>query len=519
MNWLRTSKGGYNVRTLAMHCGIVSVLLVVAGFQWGFPAEVQEAQGDFVDIRGSVITEEGGPVANRPVRCKDSQQQIVREVLSNEQGAFILTRLPSRVQTIDCEVGGDRLYSKIQKQIPVTVDTQVAFTVDFQTVKELRGWITVPKGWGIENALVQITRNGTTLSRRTDEKGEVVFEDLKAGPATVTYSAEGVQTKRVPDTLIVEGTDLSASLAFDWFPFCLVLLIPAIVVLVARAVMDLQGWWKRCEEDDDHSCAASLSLICIALVAWAGTFFYLWHALSDKTSYNLHYFHPGLSFSLAVPVFGFLGALLFVIDVFLKGKQDAETHMEFVLRLVLGPYVAIVMVVLFGNTFTFMQLSEKLDAQATIAFFSGFLVVLVLQNLAEKGNEILGQWRTASRYVPTEIAQKLGLDVEEDLKLKKVNLKYLEQLRMLSEEDLKQMAKQGELSEAFLLGLRNQALEQGLKVRIGEKVWKKLEGKGIKTVWDLASLTQGEINELSQDIDREALDKYTKEAKKLLDIP
>jgi hypothetical protein len=502
------------MRRLGMYWGIVSVLLVVAGFQWGFPAEVQEARDDLVDIWGSVITEEGKPVANFPVRCRDSQLEIVREVLTNEKGAFLLTRLPSRVRTIDCEVGGDRLYTKIQKQIPVTTDTQVALTLDFQTVKDLRGWITVPKGWGIENALVQITRNGTTLSKRTDAKGEVVFENLKAGPATVTYSAEGVQTKQVPDILIVEGTDLSESLPFDWFPFCLVLLIPAIVVLVSRAGMDMKGWWKRCEEDDDHYCAASLSLICIALVTWAGTFFYLWHALSDKTSYNLHYFHPGLSFSLAVPVFGFLGALLFVIDVFLKGKQDAETHMEFVLRLVLGPYVAIVMVVLFGNTFTFVQLSEKLEAQAMIAFFSGFLVVLVLQSLAEKGNEILGQWRNASRYEQTEIAQQLGLGVEEDLKLQKINLKYLDQLRMLSKQDLEQMAKQGELSEAFLLGLRNQALVQG-------DWWKKLAGDGIKTIWDLAPLTPAGVQALSQKhgIDPALLTKYADEAKKQLDIP
>src|SRR5262245_18011051 len=105
--------GGSNMRLLGMHWGIVSVLLVVAGFQWGFPAEVQEARDDLVDIWGSLITEEGKPVANFPVRCRDSQLEIVREVLTNEKGAFLLTRLPSRVRTIDCEVGGDRLYTKI----------------------------------------------------------------------------------------------------------------------------------------------------------------------------------------------------------------------------------------------------------------------------------------------------------------------------------------------------------------------------------------------------------------------
>lgn len=513
------------MRSLLLHCGIVSVLLLGAGIQWGFPAEEQGLRDDLVTIRGSVITEEGKPVANFPVRCRGSQpeivrQEIVREVLTDKDGTFTLTRLPSHIGTIDCEVGDDRLYAKAQKKIPVTPDTEVAFTLKFQTVNNLRGRITVPKGSGIENALVQIARNGTTLSRRTDANGEVLFETLKAGLATVTYSAEGVQTREFPGTLIVEGTELSASLPFDWFPFGLLLLIPAIVILAMRAGLD---WlWKQDADDRaDHSQEVCSILIFAALVVWGATFLFLWFALRDKTGFNLHYFHPGLSFSLAVPVFGFLGSLLFVIDVFLKGKQDANTSMEFVLRLVLGPYVAIVMVVLFGNTFTFMQLSEKLEAQAMMAFFSGFLVVLVLQSLSEKGNELLGQWRNASRYDPTEIAQTFHLDVEDDLKLKKVNLKYLDQLRVLEKPELTQIAKQSELNEGFLLGLRNQTLLENLKTRIGGGVWKKLAEEGISTVWDLAPLTAARIQVLSQkhEIDPTVLTKYTDEAKKLLDIP
>jgi hypothetical protein len=165
--------------------GIVPILLLVVGIRWGFTAEEQGALDGFVHIRGTVINEEGDPVANLPVGCKDSQQEIVREVLTNAKGEFTLQRLPSHIGTIDCEVGGDRVYVKAQKKIPVKADTQVAFTLDFQTIKELRGWIAVPKGWGIENALVQITRKGVTLSRRTDANGQVTFENLKAGPAWI----------------------------------------------------------------------------------------------------------------------------------------------------------------------------------------------------------------------------------------------------------------------------------------------------------------------------------------------
>jgi hypothetical protein len=126
------------VSSLLLHCGIVSVLLLGAEIQWGFPAEEQGLRDDLVTIRGSIITEEGKPVANFPVRCRDSQpeivrQEIVREVLTDKDGTFTLTRLPSHIRTIDCEVGDDRLYAKAQKKIPVTPDTEVAFTLKFQT--------------------------------------------------------------------------------------------------------------------------------------------------------------------------------------------------------------------------------------------------------------------------------------------------------------------------------------------------------------------------------------------------
>ena len=41
------------------------------------------------------------------------------------------------------------------------------------------------------------------------------------------------------------------------------------------------------------------------------------------------------------------------------------------MRLVLAPYVAIIIVIFFGGTFTFIQLTN-LQAQAALAFFSGF---------------------------------------------------------------------------------------------------------------------------------------------------
>jgi hypothetical protein len=166
-----------------------------------------------------------------------------------------------------------------------------------------------------------------------------------------------------------------------------------------------------------------------------------------------------------------------------------------------------------------------------VAFFSGFLVTLVLQSLSEKGNEVLGEWRSTTRYDPSEIARDLNLAMEEDLKLRKVNLKYLGQLRRLTDDDIVHMAKQSDTNEGLLFSLRDEArarrmhdvplLVKRLEERIGAEVWGKLQQEGIKSVWDLAARTSGEIPLIAQrhNIDPEILTKHSDDAKALVKTP
>jgi hypothetical protein len=164
---------------------------------------------------------------------------------------------------------------------------------------------------------------------------------------------------------------------------------------------------------------------------------------------------------------------------------------------VLAPYVAIVTVLLFGGTFQVIDLT-RLGPQATAAFVSGFLVVLVLQSLAEKGNELVGQWRTTARYEPSEIGREFGLRMDEDVKLQKANLKYLDQLGALSEEELRMLAKQTELGEGFLIGLRNR-WQRGRRLLavVGEETRRKLNQEGVRTVEDAAFLSPERIQQIA----------------------
>jgi hypothetical protein len=252
-----------------------------------------------------------------------------------------------------------------------------------------------------------------------------------------------------------------------------------------------------------------------SLVLWGATFAVLWFLLKSREGSGLHFFHPTLSFALSIPIFGFIGAMIFVIDLFRAGVQNVPDYKEFALRLVLGPYVAIVMVLLFGGTFEIIDLT-KLGSQATASFFSGFLVVLALQTLAEKGNELLGKWRATSRYEPSDIARHFNLHMEEDVKLQKAHLKYLEQLRALARDELRNMAIHSELGEGFLVGLQRRLQEQDLSAKLGPETWMQLHQEGIRTIGDVALLSSERIQQIAAKhrLDHEGFVAYSEACKK-----
>jgi hypothetical protein len=481
-----------------------AVLLLVLGGALGGPAGGQDrsAQPSTTTVRGIVVDERTFPRSDILIRCADAAAPDVSlgETLSGAQGDFTLT-VAAVTATLRCWVGDDQTYLLDEKGLTAGRDAEVVFTARYATIPELVGWIQIPKDWEIHKALVQLTQsNGIVMSQRPDDEGKVVFRQVKAGPAELEYSFDGLETTRVRRVL-APGSDLSASLRFDWFPSALLLLVPGIGVLALFA-----GVHGRRDGTDPAGGRRDRALMVASLLLWGATFSLFWWLLKSRGGEGLHFFHPKLSFALSVPIFGFMGALIFVIDLLRTGSQAVPAYREFALRLVLGPYVAIVMVLLFGGTFDIISL-DKLGSQATVAFFSGFLVVLVLQSLAEKGNEVLGHWRATSRYDPSEIAGRFHLQVEDDVKLQKANLKYLDQLRTLSTDELRMIGKQTQLGEDYLVGLQQRLREADLAATLGEETWAKLHQEGVRTVGDVALLAPERLEQVAaaQHLDRVAL--------------
>jgi len=233
---------------------------------------------------------------------------------------------------------------------------------------------------------------------------------------------------------------------------------------------------------------------------WLGAFLFLLLRLEHfGHPYKISLFHSDLSFEFYVPILGFIGALLYVLDIYRKGKEDIPKGMEFGMRLFMAPYVAIFMVILSGHDLGFLKLDSPV-AEGVIAFFSGLLVVTAFQGLVEKGQEMLGQWRLKSRYVPSEVAKRFNLSREEDLKLRKMGIHLLIQLREKEEQDLRKEARKVGFDENVIITFKKELEEEKKLINfVGFSVWKKLESRGIKTIEEFARLKKEEIERIAEE--------------------
>jgi hypothetical protein len=209
-------------------------------------------------------------------------------------------------------------------------------------------------------------------------------------------------------------------------------------------------------------------------------------------------FHEEFGFYLFVPVLGYIGALLYVLDLSRRGSEDIPKGTEFGMRLVMGPYVAIVMV-WFAEDIDFFKAESPL-AQGILAFVSGLLVVIALQGLVEKGQEVLGRWRDKARYAPSKIAKQFNLTKEQDLELREAGIQDLLQLAARTEDSLKADAKRFGLDEDFLLEMRKDAQEERkkkqIKERVGPLAWGVLQTTAnVKEVADFAKLSDKALDD------------------------
>ncbi|MDD2901427.1 MAG: carboxypeptidase-like regulatory domain-containing protein [Syntrophales bacterium] len=330
---------------------------------------------------------------------------------------------------------------------------------------DLTGKLTDPQGQPLANTTVQFQLYDTAYKAITDASGVFVIKDI----------------------------NLARSLKDCYIPFFL--LIPGIFGLVWAWIKD----WQGPEKDPEAKIAGTVKkenqfgMALLNAAVWTITLLLL--ALFGVR--KLHFFSSQLEFDFYVPILGFLGALLYMFHMFQKGEEKVPKGKEFGMRVLLAPYVAIIMVVLFGRDLGLVNL-DSTAGRGTLAFFSGLLVITALQKIIENGQERLGRWREASRYEASEIAREFKLTLEEDLKLRKGDLAYLVQLEQYSEDQLREKARKIGFDEYLLVGLKRKCPKILLKKEIGNLVWGRLKKIGVREIEDFAQLSDPALAALNK---------------------
>lgn len=345
-----------------------------------------------------------------------------------------------------------------------------------QFLVNLVGKLTDPKGQPLANMTVQFHLCDTSYKAITNASGVFVIKNI----------------------------NMARSLKGCYIPFFL--LIPGIIGLVSAALKDWRDRKKMTKLQRPVSELTTQQENQFLMALWNAI---VWSITLLLLAYlgvrRLHFFSPQLGFEFYVPILGFIGALLYMFHMFHKGEEEVPKGKEFGMRVLLAPYVAIIVVVLFGRDLGLVDLKST-AGRGTLAFFSGLLVVTALQQIIEKGQERLGRWREASRYEASEIAKAFNLSIDEDLKLRKGDLAYLVQLEQCTEDQLRDKARKIGFDEYLLVGLKNKCPQARLKNQIGGLVWGRLEGIGVKEIEDFALLSDAALDKLNEGEEKTQID-------------
>jgi hypothetical protein len=348
----------------------------------------------------------------------------------------------------------------------------------------------------ISSGKIVAIQNGTEIEQSTTVNGAFELR-LNPGTTNLTYHAPGY--KKLEDTITVEEENepmvktMQRDSVGGWWT--LLLLVPGVCGL-------LVAWCKECFCKNRTASQSIQDRLLVALVngvVWAGVLAWIWHgAAGPQGITKVQFFHTSLTFEFFVPLLGYFGSLLYVFDLF-RGKDcDKFKEQEFGMRVVMGPYVAIVMVALFGKDLKFINL-ESFTGQGTLSFVSGLIVVVAIQGIIERANEMLGAWRRQKNpYVASPLAEKFKLNEDEDNALKKIALRYPNQLRMWTDDDLCNKLADEEFDEHLALAMKRSVESDQLKADISNMIWDRLKPLNVTTIQDFSTLSNVEIQQVAK---------------------
>jgi hypothetical protein len=360
------------------------------------------------------------------------------------------------------------------------------------------------KDKAVPNGQVVVAKNKATYKAVTDQNGEFSLILPTTGPFDVEYSADGFMP--LSETGIIVKHDMSItkrikreSVGGEWI---VLIALPGLLGLLVAGGAE----WFRVKKQAISLAVRRLMVSLVNGLIWAGVLAYIWVWVADKGAVTkIQLFHHDLTFEFYVPMLGLFGALLYVFDLLRSRSNDEFKSKEFGMRIIMAPYVAIVMAALFGNDLKFIDLSSH-TGQGALAFFSGLLVIVALQGLIERANEFLGRWRRKTGYKPSPIADRFKLSEAEDLQLRRIAIRHPGQLIERDAGLLKEDARKVGFDESLIDWMMREVDREQLHSDVGDIVWKRLALLKVKNLQEYANLEDNPIHQVA-DNEKPALSK------------
>jgi hypothetical protein len=361
------------------------------------------------------------------------------------------------------------------------------------------------KDKAVSNGQVVVTRNGTKYIEVTNQGGLFSLKIPSNGPFNVQYIADGFIPLLETEIMVKDNEKIvkrirKESLGGRW------ILLIAVPGLLGLAVAWFAEWFRV----KKHATSLTYHRLAVSVangLIWAGVLAGIWFFMTaqEEGVTKVQLFNHALTFEFYVPMLGFFGALLYVFDLLRSGSDDEFKSKEFGMRIIMAPYVAIVIVALFGKDLHFLNLSSH-TGHGALAFFSGLLVIVALQGLIERANEFLGRWRRQTGYKPSPIANRFKLSETEDMQLRRITIRYPGQLIERDASLLKEDARKVGFDESLIDWMMREVEREQLYSDVGDIVWKRLEPLKVKNLQEYANLEDNPIHKVA-DNEKPALSK------------
>ncbi|MEP7271007.1 MAG: carboxypeptidase-like regulatory domain-containing protein, partial [Acidobacteriota bacterium] len=185
---------------------------LMAGLLLAAISTIGLAQSDNTQISGFVKDQSGAVIANAKVSAKNENNGLERSAVTNGEGYYVITQLPSGFYTVTVEANGFKLYKesnkKVDPNVPAKLDVSLQTGQVSETVNITASTVSVQTESG---ALTKLVDEQTIKNTQLNGRNPLLLAVLKPGVLGgslggnsfgLTTAGQVINGARTQDTLI-----------------------------------------------------------------------------------------------------------------------------------------------------------------------------------------------------------------------------------------------------------------------------------------------------------------------------